>query len=95
MSDFDLLPEQPSNLDNARRFGPPAVIALVALLFILQNTDKTEFNFLWFEFNWPLWIMLIVFMVAGAAVAYGIARRVKSRKKRKARREAEAGEAAD
>lgn len=95
MSDFNLLPDQPSNLDNARRFGPPAIIALVALLFIFQNTDEIEFNFLWFEFRWPLWTMLLVFMAAGAVVAYGITRRIKSRKKRKEQRAAEAADADD
>ena len=62
MSDSPLLPDQPTTIDQVRRFGPPALIALVALLFVVQNTDSVPFSFLWFEFVWPLWIMLLVFM---------------------------------
>jgi uncharacterized integral membrane protein len=80
VSELPLLPDQPSTTDQVRRFGPPALIAIASVLFILQNTETVSFNFLWFEFRWPLWIMLIVFMVAGAIVAYGITRRIRSRR---------------
>jgi len=83
MSDFDLLPDQPSTTDQIRRIGPPALIALAALLFILQNTESARFEFLWFDFQWPLWIMLMVFMAAGAIVAYGVSRRIRSRRERR------------
>ena len=86
MSDLPLLPDQPSTIDRVRRFGPPALIALIALLFVVQNTDSVPFSFLWFEFRWPLWIMLLVFTTIGALVALGVARR---RRSRKARRDAE------
>lgn len=88
MSNFDLLPDdqQPSNADQVRRFGPPFVIGLVALLFVLQNTEETEFNVLWFDIRMPLWIMLVLCMFAGAVIAYGITRRIKSRKARREKR---------
>lgn len=89
MSDFDLLPEQPTTTDQVRRFGPPAVIGIVALLFIVQNTQSVQFNFLWFEFRWPLWVMLVVFMLAGVVVFYGLARRRRARKKKAAKLAAE------
>ncbi len=73
MSDLPLLPEQPTTTEQVRRFGPPALIALVGLLFVVQNTKSVTFNFLWFDFRWPLWIMLVVFMGIGAVVAYGVA----------------------
>jgi uncharacterized integral membrane protein len=73
--DLPLLPEQPSTSDNLRRFGPAAIIAVVALLFILQNTESVRFNFLWFDFRWPLWAMLLVFMAIGALMAWGVDRR--------------------
>jgi uncharacterized integral membrane protein len=84
MSDFPPLPDQPSTTDQVRRFGPPAAIGLAALLFIVQNTERVDFNFLWFEFSWPLWIMLVVFMAVGAIVFYGVARRRRSRRARDA-----------
>ncbi len=73
--DLPLLPDQPSPTDQVRRFGPIAVIAIVALLFIFQNTESANFDFLWFNFRWPLWAMLLVFMAIGAAVAWGVGRR--------------------
>ena len=73
--DLPLLPDQPSTTDQIRRVGPPAIIAIVALLFILQNTESVRFNFLWFNFRWPLWAMLLVFMGIGALIALGVAHR--------------------
>jgi uncharacterized integral membrane protein len=70
--DLPLLPDQPSTSDNLRRFGPAAIIAVVALLFVLQNTESVRFDFLWFDFRWPLWAMLLVFMAIGALIAWGI-----------------------
>lgn len=89
MSDLPLLPDQPTITDQVRRFGPPALIAVIALLFVVQNTDSVPFSFLWFEFRWPLWIMLLVFMAIGAVVSYGVERRRRWRKARKAKRDAE------
>lgn len=82
MNDLPLLPEQPSTTEQVRRFGPPALIALAALLFIIQNTETVAFSFLWFEFRWPLWIMLLVFMITGAVVFWGAARRRRARRQR-------------
>ena len=44
MSDFDLLPDQPGAADQVRRVGPPALIAVAALLFIVQNTESNLNN---------------------------------------------------
>jgi uncharacterized integral membrane protein len=82
MSDQPLTPDRPSTTEQVRRFGPPAVLALAALLFVVQNTETVPFSFLWFEFSWPLWIMLLVFMAVGAIVALGAARRRRTRKSR-------------
>lgn len=87
MSDPPLLPDQPTTTDMVRRFGPPALIALIALLFVVQNTDSVPLSFLWFEFNSPLWIMLLIFMAIGAILFYGVARRRRWRKARKERRD--------
>ena len=80
MSELPLLPDQPSTTDQVRRVGPPALAALIALLFIVQNTESVTFKFLWLEFRWPLWIMLVVFMAVGAVISYGVARRRRARK---------------
>lgn len=68
-----------STTDQVRRFGPPAIIGLVALLFVLQNTSSTKFEFLWFDFSMPLWVMLVIFAGVGAIVLYGVQRRRRKR----------------
>jgi len=68
--------------DQVRRFGPPAIIAIAALLFVVQNTEQVKFEFLWFDFEWPMWIMLVVFALVGATVFYGVARRRRRRRRR-------------
>jgi uncharacterized integral membrane protein len=52
-----------------------AVIALVALVFVFQNTDRETVKFLWMDFNAPAWMWLLVIFLAGALVGYMFARR--------------------
>lgn len=77
--------EKNQAIDNARRFGLPAVVAVIALLFVFQNTQDITFEFLWFDFTTPLWTMLIAFGAAGAVIFWGVQRR----RARRARRRAE------
>ena len=77
----DLRREDSAALDNARRFGPPAVLALIALLFVFQNTQDITFEFLWFDFTTPLWTMLVAFAAIGAVVLWGAQRRIARRRR--------------
>jgi uncharacterized integral membrane protein len=36
------------------------VMAIALALFIVQNTDKTPVNWLFFEWEVPLWLLLVV-----------------------------------
>jgi uncharacterized integral membrane protein len=56
----------------------------VALLFVFQNTEDIGFNFLWMEFTAPMWTMLLVSMMLGAIVWWGVGRRMRARKARRA-----------
>jgi uncharacterized integral membrane protein len=67
-----------------RRFGPPAVIGLLGLIFILQNLDTISVDFLWFSFKAQLWLLLVIFACIGALVFWGIQRRRAARKARAA-----------
>jgi uncharacterized integral membrane protein len=67
-----------------RKFGPPAVVALLALIFILQNLDSVDVQFLWLDFTTPLWLLLVVFALIGAVVFWAIERRRARRAKRDA-----------
>ncbi len=57
-----------------RRFGPPAILILVALLFVFQNTEQVSFDFFTFTFTFPLWTMLVVFGLLGAFVGWWVRR---------------------
>jgi uncharacterized integral membrane protein len=52
-----------------------AVIAVVALVAVLQNTRTGHFNILWFDFQAPVWIWLILNFGAGVATGLLIASR--------------------
>lgn len=75
-------PERQGNdpIARAKRFGVPAIIGFVALLFVFQNTQEVEFEFLWFDFSMPLWTMLIGFGLVGAVVLWGVQRRLARRR---------------
>ena len=59
----------------------------VLLVFILQNTESIEFNFLFWGFTWPLWLYTIIVAVFGAIVWFGLGV-MRRRRRRKARRDA-------
>jgi uncharacterized integral membrane protein len=70
--------------------GAIASLSGVALLFIfvVQNTDDVELDFLFWDFTWPLWLLTIVSALLGALVLFGlgIMRRHRRRKERRADR---------
>jgi uncharacterized integral membrane protein len=67
-----------------KKFGPPAVVGVLALIFILQNLDSVDVEFLWLGFTMPLWLLLVVFAAIGAVVYWGVERRRRARKDRAA-----------
>ena len=46
-----------------------AIVAVVLLVFIFQNTDETKVTWLFFDSEPPLWLALLVAAVAGAVVS--------------------------
>ncbi len=65
-------PERPGDGDPKQRTGlSPAliafgVVAIVAVIFIVQNSERTNVNFLFFDFNSRVWVALIL------AIAFGV-----------------------
>ncbi len=57
----------------------------VLLIFIIQNTEDVDFDFLWFSFTWPLWLYTVVVAVFGALVwlGLGVLRRHRRRQQRR------------
>ena len=44
-----------------------AIIVVVALLFIFQNTKTGDFHLLWFDFKAPVWFWMLVVFCGGVA----------------------------
>ena len=56
------------------------------IVFILQNTDDVPVSFLFWDFTWPLWLVIVASALLGAIVWFGLGV-MRRRKRRKARRE--------
>jgi uncharacterized integral membrane protein len=52
-----------------------AIIGVVAVLFIFQNTGTGHFHFLFFDFQAPVWIWLLAVFAGGVATGLLIASR--------------------
>ena len=50
------------------------VIAVVALLFVFQNTSTGHFNFLFFDLKAPRWLWLLGVFAAGFATGWLVSR---------------------
>lgn len=79
--------EEPGARRAAISVGAIASLSGVGLLavFMLQNTADTTVNFLWLEFTWPLWLLILVSAAFGALVwlGLGVLRRHRRRKARR------------
>jgi len=62
-------------------------LALLAI-FMIQNTDDVTVHFLTFDFDWPVWLIVLVSAAVGAFIwiGLGILRRHRRRKERRADR---------
>jgi putative membrane protein len=47
------------------------IIVVAVAIFVAQNTETVPFEFLVFNFEWPLWLVLVVVFVLGAVVGQG------------------------
>jgi uncharacterized integral membrane protein len=80
--------DQHSTGDNTKAIGGAiatggGVAALAA--FVFQNTDDVPVSFLFWEFTWPVWLLIVVSALVGALVWFG-AGVMRRRRRRKARR---------
>jgi uncharacterized integral membrane protein len=60
----------------------------VLVVFMLQNTDDVQLDFLFWSFTWPLWLLSLVMALLGAFAWFGLGvlRRHRRRKARRAGR---------
>jgi uncharacterized integral membrane protein len=59
-----------------------AVIAVIALVLILQNGADTQLTFLWFDFTWPAWLVVVLTLVIGVVAGLLIGAYARRPKKR-------------
>lgn len=75
---------QPSDMGSkdVTRLVAAGVVAALMVIFIVQNTEKAQVDFLFFDFRAGLWLVLTITFVLGAAVGYLVpkARRRKAEK---------------
>jgi uncharacterized integral membrane protein len=71
------------------RLGGGAIASIsgvvLLLIFIVQNTEDVNLDFLFWDFTWPLWLLTLVSALLGALVWFGIGvmRRHRRRKERR------------
>lgn len=54
-----------------------AILLVVLLVFVFQNTDDTALTFLFFDFNAPLWLMLAITLVISLGIGFVLGRRAR------------------
>lgn len=78
--------------NESSRMGAGAIATLVGVallvVFMLQNRNRVRFDFLFWGFDWPLWLIILLSAVIGAFIwfAAGVVRRHNRRKARRAER---------
>lgn len=57
-------------------------------IFMVQNTEDVTVKFLFWDFTWPVWLLILVAALIGAVVwlGLGVLRRHRRRKERRADR---------
>jgi uncharacterized integral membrane protein len=75
---------------DGRRLSGGAIASLVGvgllIVFMVQNTEDVELEFLFWDFTWPLWLLTIVSALLGALVWFGLGV-IRRHRRRKERRE--------
>jgi uncharacterized integral membrane protein len=77
---------------NDRKVGGGTIATVgglgVLVAFMVQNTQDVNVEFLFWDFTWPLWLIVLASSTLGALVmiGVGIVRRHRRRKERRAER---------
>ena len=58
------------------------VAAVLALIFILQNTQTVPIQFLAWEFDLPVWVWALILFLLGGVTGYGFSWRRQRRRRR-------------
>jgi uncharacterized integral membrane protein len=67
------------------------VLAVAAVLFVVQNSGATDFEWLWFDFSVPLWTVLVGCVGVGVLLTLAALVLLRRRRRRIERRRQAAG----
>ena len=66
----------PGGEQEGLRLGAGAIGTLAGVaalvIFMVQNTDDVTVQFLVWDFTWPVWLLVLVAALIGAAVWFGV-----------------------
>jgi uncharacterized integral membrane protein len=70
-------PDQPPlDVDGRTGLGAGAIATIVGLalliVFMVQNTERVAVSFLFWDLEWPVWLMVLGAALLGAIVLYGL-----------------------
>jgi uncharacterized integral membrane protein len=72
------------------RLGGGAIASLsgvaALVIFMIQNTSDVTVEFLFWDFTWPVWLLVLVAALLGALIWFGLGV-LRRHRRRKARRE--------
>ena len=81
--------QSPSSKSEGRRLGGGAIASLIGVgllfVFMIQNTEDAQIDFLGWSFTWPLWLVALASAILGAVVWFGlgVVRRHRRRRERR------------
>ena len=82
-------PNERESQGEGRRLSGGAIASLIGvgllIIFMIQNTEDVQLDFLTWSFTWPLWLLTIASAALGALVWFGLGvmRRHRRRKDRR------------
>lgn len=62
------------------------VVALLILIFILQNTESVQLTFLFWDFGFPLWLLFVLTLVGGVLAGMAVLAVLQRRRRHERRR---------
>jgi uncharacterized integral membrane protein len=64
------VPEEPRSLGDNLRLGGGVALLLALALFLIQNFDEAQINFLWFDLELPLVFALVLSAAIGSLATW-------------------------
>jgi uncharacterized integral membrane protein len=71
-----MVDRSPGEATTTRRLTGGAIVSLsgvgLLVIFMVQNTEDVNLDFLFWSFTWPLWLLCLVMALVGAIAWFGL-----------------------